>query len=162
MSEALRQVSIVFLRKDNDVLLAMKKRGFGKGKWNGAGGKPDTNETIEETAIRECAEEISVTPRSLGKVAVLNFYFPAEKAALGFNQQAHVFFCDEWDGEPVESEEMRPQWFAKDAIPYNEMWADDAYWLPRVLAGEQIEADFYFNDDDGVASFDIRPLDINP
>lgn len=32
------------------VLLGMKKRGFGAGKWNGFGGKVQPGETIEEAA----------------------------------------------------------------------------------------------------------------
>lgn len=160
MSEKLREVSIVFLRRDDSILLAMKKRGFGAGKWNGAGGKPDPDidSNIEDTAIRECHEEIEVTPRRLGKVAIINFFFPEEKAKLGFNQQAHIFFCHEWMGEPVESEEMKPQWFSEDQIPYDEMWSDDIHWLPRILAGEKIEADFYFDDDDQVINYEIRQL----
>ncbi len=39
------------------ILLCMKKRGFGEGKWNGAGGKQVDWETIEQTAIREFLEE---------------------------------------------------------------------------------------------------------
>jgi 8-oxo-dGTP diphosphatase / 2-hydroxy-dATP diphosphatase len=34
------------------VLLGLKKKGFGKGKWNGFGGKVEKNETILEAAIR--------------------------------------------------------------------------------------------------------------
>ncbi|MEI7478242.1 MAG: NUDIX domain-containing protein [bacterium] len=38
----------------------MKKRGFGEGKRNGAGGKQQEGETIEETASRELVEETAV------------------------------------------------------------------------------------------------------
>jgi 8-oxo-dGTP pyrophosphatase MutT (NUDIX family) len=158
MAEKLRQVSIVFLKKDGQILLAMKKRGFGEGLWNGVGGKQETKETIEETAIRECFEEIGVTPKKLGKVAILNFYSPKDKSDIGFNQQAHVFFCYDWQGEPVETEEMKPQWFDEDEIPYNEMWADDILWLPRILISEKLEADFYFDENNQVENYKIRKL----
>ena len=39
------------------VLLGMKKRGFGVGKWNGFGGKLHANETMVECAARELHEE---------------------------------------------------------------------------------------------------------
>ena len=39
-------------RVKNQILLGMKKRGFGSGKWNGFGGKVEPNETIEEAAKR--------------------------------------------------------------------------------------------------------------
>src|SRR6267378_3523397 len=71
--------SLVFLidekLDEKRVLLAMKKRGFGAGLWNGAGGKPEPGETIEETAVRECREEINVTPIQLSLMGILNFYF---------------------------------------------------------------------------------------
>lgn len=34
----MKKVTIVFLVRDDKILLAMKKRGFGEGKWNGVGG----------------------------------------------------------------------------------------------------------------------------
>jgi hypothetical protein len=36
-----KQATLLFLIKDQKILLAMKKRGFGKGRWNGVGGKPE-------------------------------------------------------------------------------------------------------------------------
>ena len=35
----MKQTNLCFLLKDGKVLLGMKKRGFGAGKWNGFGGK---------------------------------------------------------------------------------------------------------------------------
>ncbi len=160
MSEKLREVSIVFLCREDEILLAMKKRGFGVGRWNGVGGKPEPNESIEQTAIRECQEEIAVLPKKLAKVAVINFYFPPDKAALGFNQQAHVFLCDDWEGVPKETEEMKPQWFLTRSIPYEKMWSDDKYWLPLIIDGKKIEADFIFDDKDNVRRHEIRELKV--
>ena len=39
------------------MLLGMKKRGFGMGKWNGFGGKVEPDETVEAAARRELEEE---------------------------------------------------------------------------------------------------------
>ncbi|HAM37373.1 TPA: hypothetical protein DCP42_01480, partial [Patescibacteria group bacterium] len=66
----LRQSTLCFLIRDDEILLAMKKRGFGKDRWNGVGGKPDGEETILETAIRETQEEIEVTPNDMEVVAI--------------------------------------------------------------------------------------------
>lgn len=56
----LRQASLGLLIEGERVLLAMKKRGFGQGKWNGVGGKPNEGEKIEVAADREILEEIGV------------------------------------------------------------------------------------------------------
>jgi 8-oxo-dGTP pyrophosphatase MutT (NUDIX family) len=155
MTKKIRPVTIVFLMKDGNILLAMKKRGFGQGHWNGAGGKPEPNEAIVDTARRECFEEIGVIPGKLDKVAVIDFYAQGKP---GDNQQAHVFFCWDWVGEPHETEEMRPQWFEIGAIPYDTMWGDDKYWLPLVLSGKKIEADFYFDNNNQVIKHKIKNL----
>ena len=45
---------------NKEVMLGMKKRGFGQGKYNGFGGKLEPNETVEEAAVRELEEESGV------------------------------------------------------------------------------------------------------
>ena len=45
-------LTLLFALRPGHVLLGMKKRGFGKGRWNGFGGKVEKDETIEEAAIR--------------------------------------------------------------------------------------------------------------
>ena len=69
-------VTLIFLRREQQLLLAMKKRGFGTGKWNGAGGKVEPGETIEQAAIRECQEEIGVMPHHLQKAGYIQFFMP--------------------------------------------------------------------------------------
>jgi len=56
------ELTLLFLIKDDQILLAMKKRGFGAGRFNGVGGKVEPGETIEQALIRESQEEINVTP----------------------------------------------------------------------------------------------------
>jgi len=48
-------LTLLFVLEPCRVLLGMKKRGFGAGRWNGFGGKVQTEETIEEAAIRQLA-----------------------------------------------------------------------------------------------------------
>lgn len=40
--------TLCFIIKNGKVLLARKKRGFGKGKWNGTGGKVKSNERVKK------------------------------------------------------------------------------------------------------------------
>ena len=124
----------------------MKKRGFGIGKWNGVGGKLHDDETIQQAAIRETGEEISVkiNEEDLQNVATIDFFFENKKE---FDQQVHIFFTEKWQGEPTESEEMKPQWYSYSELPFKNMWINDVHWLPKVIKGEKLKATFTFNQD---------------
>ncbi len=143
----MRKTTLLFLYKpkENKILLAMKKRCFGAGKWNGVGGKLNGGETIKGALVRETKEEISVTVEEadMVQVATLNFVF--EEDTQGFSQQVHVFFTEKWTGDPVETEEMKPEWYDVDKLPFENMWIDDIHWLPLVLQGQKINATFNFN-----------------
>ena len=147
-----KEAAVCFLRKGDQVLLAMKKRGFGAGKYNGSGGKVQSGESVEEAAVREVKEEIGVEIRKMEKVARIDFYFD-EKPEIG--QQVSVFICHDFEGEPTESEEMKPEWFEIGAIPYEKMWSSDRYWLPPVLEGKKILAEFLFAGEGEVAEYRI-------
>lgn len=144
--------TLVFLLRDDQILLAMKKRGFGAGRWNGVGGKVDANESIEQATVRECQEEIGITPQRLEQVAFHRFTFPDDTPDM----LAHVFISRHWEGEPAETEEMAPKWFDVSDIPYHEMWDDDILWLPAVLAGKKLNTVFGFDEQDSVMSADIK------
>lgn len=152
-NDPLRTATLVFLLRDGEILLAMKKRGFAAGLWNGSGGKPkDGDKNIKETARRETREETTATPKKLKKVGVLNFYFE-EKA--DWNQQVHVYLSREWNGTPTETEEMAPKWFPLDQIPYDQMWEDDSLWLPKVLAGRIVEGFFLFDKNQKMLEYEV-------
>jgi hypothetical protein len=57
----------------------------------------------------------------------------------------YVYVAPACRGEPRASAEGEPLWVEADAVPYPEMWPDDAIWLPRVLAGERLLGDFLFD-----------------
>ncbi len=140
----MKKTTLCFCLNNDEVLLAMKKRGFGAGKWNGYGGKVDTGETECVAAIRELKEEsgLITTEETLQKVALIGFYFDNN---LVF--ECTVYTTHNWKNEPIETEEMRPQWFKLNNLPYSQMWAADAKWIPLILEGKRIEADVYFNTD---------------
>lgn len=124
------------------VLLGMKKRGFGAGNWNGFGGKVLLGEEeIAEAARRELLEEAGITVETLREAGTLHFSFEHD-ASLKI--ECRIFEGLGITGIPIESEEMRPEWFMEDALPYDAMWADDRHWIPLLLKGESFTGSFHF------------------
>lgn len=140
-------LTLVLIERDGHLLLGMKKRGFGAGRWNGFGGKVQAGESIDSAAIRETKEECGLELLALEAVGMHAFEF---EHARGDILEVHVFRGVSWQGEPIETEEMRPQWFSVEAIPYTAMWPDDAYWLPLFLKRKKFRTRFLFGAGDRV------------
>ena len=151
------ETTLALLKRKDEILLALKKRGFGEGKYNGVGGKIKENETPEEAMIRETQEEISVTPTQYEKVGIVEFneFIKGKKQNLVF----HLYMVNEWLGEPVESEEMIPFWFRIDNIPYDKMFSDDKYWFPLIIEGKKIKAYFNFDESWNILSSKIEEVE---
>ncbi len=151
------ETTLCLLRKEDEILLAMKKRGFGEGKYNGVGGKIEKNETPDEAMIRETKEEINVTPMKYDKVGLIEFeeYYKGEKQIVVF----HLYLVSEWLGTPTESDEMKPKWFKIDSIPYDKMFPDDYYWLPLILDNKKVKAFFNFDENWNLLEKNIIILD---
>ncbi len=146
--------TLCFCLRNDQVLLAMKKRGFGEGKWNGYGGKVNEKETPRTAAIREIQEEsgLLVSDEALEQVGLARFYFD-EKQFF----ECHVFLTNTWQGEPRETEEMKPCWFPISQLPLEEMWAGDDKWVPLILVGKKLEVEVNFNTDGSkVKNFSCR------
>ena len=124
------------------VLLIRKKRGLGAGKINAPGGRIEPGETPLEAAIREVREEVRVTPTAIGQSGELRFQF-----VDGYSLHVHVFRADACTGEPQETDEALPMWRPVDALPYDEMWADDRLWVPHMLARRPFSGRFIFDGD---------------
>lgn len=135
-------LTLVLVDSGEAVLLGMKKRGFGEGRWNGFGGKVEEGETVVAAAYRELQEEVGIVATELLQIGLLTFSFASDEALV---LEVHVFQATAFTGDPVETEEMRPAWFLYDAIPYDDMWPDDRYWLPIVLQGRCVSGAFHFD-----------------
>lgn len=145
-------LTLCLLVQDGKILLGMKKRGFGAGRWNGFGGKVEAGESIEDGAKREMKEECGVEIEQMEKVGIHEFRFKKNPQEV---LEVHVFRVDTFAGEPVETDEMRPHWFAFDEIPYDTMWADDRYWMPLFLEGKKLRTKFLFSENDTLLEKDI-------
>jgi 8-oxo-dGTP diphosphatase len=134
--------TLVFVHRDERLLLIHKKRGLGAGKINGPGGRVEPGETLEACAVREVQEELRITPKNLEKSGELRFQF-----VDGYAIHVHVFRATDFEGTPSETPEAIPIWVDEDRIPYEEMWGDDRIWLPRLIAGTPFAGRFIFDSD---------------
>ena len=151
-----KQYTLCMVNQSSRILLGMKKRGFGAGRWNGFGGKVLPDETIDAAAVREMREEAGIVITKMEKVGVLDFSFQDKPEIL----EVHIFRVDEFDGEPLETEEMAPRWFLHERIPFDAMWPDDQYWLPLFLAGRKFSGHFLFGKNDAILDHELREEEI--
>jgi 8-oxo-dGTP pyrophosphatase MutT (NUDIX family) len=145
-------LTLIMVTQPGKILLGMKKRGFGAGKWNGFGGKLEPGESILQACQRELEEESGIVAIDPIQVGVLLFEFEGDDVQL----EVHVFHASQYVGEPVETEEMVPQWFAFDLIPYAHMWPDDELWLPLLLDGQKFYGEFLFRGHTVIVNHAIR------
>lgn len=149
--------AVMLLKKDGKVLLGLKKRGFGMGKLTSVGGKQEKGESIDETAIRETFEEISVKVTEMEHMADIvfdNLHYKGKPE----RDMMHVFVATKWQGEPQESDEIKPEWVKISEMPYQRMWGDNEHWLPEVLRGNKVEAWFYYNEKNEFTDFWVKKL----
>ncbi|XP_013192339.2 oxidized purine nucleoside triphosphate hydrolase-like [Amyelois transitella] len=149
--------TLVFVRQENQILLGMKKRGFGVNKWNGFGGKVEPNESIIEAAARELKEECSLEVKTsdLKNIGHLEFTFEGQPTLM----DVRVYSTDIFTGKPTESEEMRPKWFDVEDIPFDEMWLDDRLWFPYMFQGKTFFGRFHYEGFEKILNYKIEELE---
>lgn len=155
LREPLSPRTLLFLITKDAVLLGLKKRGFGQSKITGIGGKIEQGESLETAATREAAEEIGVEVRDLQPKGSIRFYFLHDPS---WNQEAHIFIVSSWKNTPVESEEIKPEWFPRENIPFEKMWDDAKLWVPQLLQGELINGEFLFNKNLAVIDYQLQKI----
>lgn len=143
-------VTLCFLLRTFDgveqVLLGLKKTGFGTGKVVGIGGHVEPGESTVAAICREVAEETSITvaPLDLEPAGTVDFVFPARPE---WDMFTTVFLARRFAGVAQESSEIAPRWHPVDELPLELMWADASHWLPAFLAGERGDWRVVLHDD---------------
>ncbi|MDR1190668.1 MAG: 8-oxo-dGTP diphosphatase [Verrucomicrobiales bacterium] len=132
--------ALCFIVSGGQILLIHKKRGLGAGKVNGPGGRLEPGESPSAAAVRETQEEVGVTPTGVREAGVLRFHF-----CDGYALLCTVFRADGMTGGLIETDEALPFWSPLTLIPYDQMWEDDALWLPLLLAGQWFDGRFVFD-----------------
>ncbi len=136
------RATLLFVRHADQILLIRKKRGLGAGKINGPGGRLENGESPLLCAIREVQEELHVTPTGVEPRGELAFQFTD-----GYALFVSVFSATGCQGEPQETDEAVPLWVPTDAVPFDQMWADDYLWFPHLLSGRPFYGRFLFDGD---------------
>ena len=104
------------------------------------GGRIKAGESVEACAIREVSEEVGIRVQALALRALLRYDDPTESFAMA----GYAFVSSDFRGAHARTAEADPFWCRIDEISYDQMWKNDRIWLPRVLKGECIRADFGF------------------
>lgn len=140
--QAVDQATLTFIIDGEQILLIRKKRGLGAGKINGPGGRLEPGETARACAIREVQEELGVTPIDPVWVGESLFQF-----VDGYSIHVHTYLARAFSGTARETDEAIPLWTDIKAIPYDQMWEDDQYWLPLLLNNQSFRGRYLFDDD---------------
>ncbi|WP_461174553.1 8-oxo-dGTP diphosphatase [Arthrobacter sp. Z1-9] len=155
------RVTLCFLLRDGnsgpEVLLGLKRTGFGTGKIVGIGGHVEPGESEAEAVVREVREETGVTVRQedLADAGVVQFVFPARP---GWDMHTRLFTARRWAGEPEDSDEITPEWFRTDTLPVDRMWQDADHWLPVVLEGGRVNVVVTLNSDNETVASSVSLL----
>jgi len=118
-------VHVLVMRGSELFLLRRANTGFMDGYYALPGGHQEAGESVSAAAIRECREEIGITPRDLQPVCVMP-YRSGRHQGLNF-----LFETSDYDGEPVINE---PDLFdASCWVNGAQLPQPVAVWLPDAL-----------------------------
>ena len=121
------------------ILLAYHKNGEFEGVYTALLDNVNEQEEPHDAAVRIALELAGIHAQDLTLRAVLKFSSPAYETVDEYEYHS----CN-YHGTPREGERVRPEWFAFDQIPYDQMPADDAIWYPPFLEGRLQLGSFHF------------------
>lgn len=160
-----RTVVGYFVQGDK-VLLGLRKHtdGLGQNLIAGIGGKVGDltgleHETPKQAFEREVREEI-------GNVELVRYHVAGEVDYLiphkpKWSQKVTIFLVDEWEGEPQETDAIKPVWFRQNQLPESQMWPDNLITIPLVLARKATRGTFLYNEE-GVEEYELEEIGAIP
>lgn len=158
-------VTLCFLLRTLDgeeqVLLGLKKTGFGTGKVVGIGGHVEPGESVVAAICREVDEETGITVEAMDLIpaGTVEFEFPAKP---GWDMFTTIFLARNFAGAATESSEIAPRWYPMNELPHAQMWADASHWLPAFLGGQRGHWRVVMNDDNETVASSIHTLAPGP
>lgn len=158
----LLKMTVCYPLKGNQILLGKKIKvgGLGEGNYIGIGGKLEEGESFEDCAKREVLEEVGLKLDEVENMGTAYFYFPAKENKEKWNMETQIYTSRKWLGEPSQTDEMIPEWFGLDKIPFDKMWADNKLWIPLILEGKKVEVHVMYTDDNKtIKEYSIKFLD---
>lgn len=109
--------------------------------------------------LRETKEEIGIVPTIYKKQGEIVFdeYMKGERSLVVMS----IFVAKDFEGEPIESEEMRPEWFDLDKVPFDKMFPDDKFWFPHILDEKFVRGKFVFDENFKLISYSVDTSKFN-
>ncbi len=159
MSDTYTEATLCFPIRGDEVLLAEKQRKIGAGFLNGFGGRVEASDIdIWGTNIRETEEEVGIRIKTTQKLGEITFHNPSEDEILR-KMVVHIFAATEWDGEPIETDEMKKiDWYKIADLDYDRFLPADRLFLPIILKGICVKGLIEYNDDWSVRSSSITEV----
>ena len=116
----MRDVSTAVIRQDGRILICQRPPHKGNAlKWEFVGGKSEEGETLEETLIRECKEELDVVVSVGEKIMEIVHSYPDETYRIS------IFNAEIIEGTPKLLEHVDMKWiYPKDIDTYDFCVAD--------------------------------------
>lgn len=143
----MREATLAFLTTASSVTLAKMLRGPFAGYLNGYGGVPEPGDSDRvHTTLRELEEESGVRAerRDVYKKAVIDFY--NHKDGRWIKCRVYVSLLRYWSGVPTAGDGMgEPKTYSFDHLPLDQMLPADPLWLPRMLSGELLVGEAWYN-----------------
>lgn len=155
----IRPAIVSYALINDKVLLGVRKKSstdLGVNIVAGIGGKLETDESHEQALIREVKEEIGITPITCKRMGKVVFLYPHKPK---WNLDVEIYIIEKWDGDPVESDEIKPQWLPIRDLPFERMFIDNKYWVPHILAGKTVKAIFLYSEGHNIAEYKVEIFD---